>query len=106
MAQTGDPRGNGTGGSGVKLPAEFSDEPHVRGTVSMARSNDPNSADSQFFICFARARYLDGKYTVWGEVTKGMVHVGKIKRGNPAQDGRVANPDRILRMRVAADVKG
>lgn len=100
MAQGGDPRGDGTGGSGVKIPAEFSDEPHVRGTLSMARSNDPDSADSQFFIVFARTRYLDGQYTVWGKVTEGMVHVGRIKRGEP-----VIDPDRIERMRVAADVK-
>src|SRR5438132_1131503 len=72
MAQTGDPTGTGTGGSGKKLKAEFSKAPHVRGAVSMARANDPNSADSQFFICFADARFLDGKYTLWGEVTSGM----------------------------------
>ena len=104
MAQTGDPRGDGTGGSGVKLPAEFSDEPHVRGTASMARANDPDSADSQFFICFARARHLDGQYTVWGKVSEGMKHVGKIERGDRSEGGMVTNPDRIISLRVAADV--
>jgi peptidylprolyl isomerase len=72
MAQTGDPTGTGTGGSGKKIPAEFNAEKHVRGTVSMARANDPNSADSQFFICFKEASFLDGKYTVWGKVVSGM----------------------------------
>jgi peptidylprolyl isomerase len=105
MAQTGDPRGDGTGGSGVKLPAEFSREPHSRGAVSMARARDPNSADSQFFIVFADARFLDGKYTVWGRVTSGMEHVDKIKRGSKAENGRVVGPDRIIRLRVATDVK-
>ncbi len=105
MAQGGDPKGNGTGGSGVNIPAEFSDEKHVRGTLSMARSSDPNSADSQFFIVFARSRFLDGQYTVWGKVTKGMEFVGKIKRGDERRNGAVNDPDKIIRMRVAADVK-
>ncbi len=105
MAQTGDPRGDGTGGSGVKLPAEFSNEPFRRGTLGMARSSDPNSADSQFFICFARTRHLDGQYTVWGQVVDGMKYVGKIKRGAASQNGAVRDPDHIVRMRVAADVK-
>ena len=105
MAQTGDPDGDGTGGSVVKLKAEFSSEPHVRGTLSMARGPHPDSADSQFFIVFARSRGLDGRYTVWGRVTDGMEHVGKIKRGDKARDGAVDDPDRILRLRVAADVK-
>src|SRR6266480_5633327 len=91
MAQTGDPTGTGTGGSGKKLKAEFSKAPHVRGAVSMARANDPNSADSQFFICFADARFLDGQYTLWGEVTSGMDAVDKLKRGEPVQ-----NPDKIV----------
>ncbi len=104
MAQTGDPRGDGTGGSGVKLKAEFSNEPHVRGTVSMARGSDPDSADSQFFIVFSRARYLDGQYTVFGRVVEGMKYVGQIKRGDPAMDGTVIDPDVIVRMRVAADI--
>src|SRR5262245_44657858 len=98
MAQTGCPHGTGTGGSGQKLKAEFNKEPHVRGIVSMARANDPNSGDSQFFICFDDARFLDGKYTVWGRVTSGMEHVDKIKRGEPVQ-----NPDKILSARMAAD---
>lgn len=104
MAQTGDPRGDGTGGSGQNLKAEFSDAPHVRGTCSMARAQNPNSADSQFFICFADARFLDGQYTVWGEVTEGMEHVDAIKRGDQARNGSVTDPDRIVSLRVAADV--
>lgn len=104
MAQTGDPTGTGRGGSGKFLEAEFSNEPHVRGTVSMARTADPNSADSQFFIVFARSRHLDGQYTVWGKVVDGMKYVGRIKRGGSG-DGLVVNPDKIVRMRVAADVK-
>jgi cyclophilin family peptidyl-prolyl cis-trans isomerase len=98
MAQTGDPTGTGTGGSGKKLKAEFSDEPHLRGTCSMARSAHPDSADSQFFICFDDAEFLDGQYTVWGAVVSGMEHVDKIKRGEPVQ-----NPDKIVKMRVQAD---
>ncbi len=105
MAQTGDPTGTGMGGSGQKLAAEFSREPHVRGTVSMARANDPNSADSQFFIVFAPAPFLDGKYTVWGEVVEGMEHIDRIKKGDPNRNGAVQDPDRIVSMRVAADVK-
>ena len=91
MALTGRPQGTGTGGSGKKLKAEFSQEKHVRGTVSMARAASPDSADSQFFICFADSPFLNGKYTVWGKVIEGMESVDKIKRGEP-----VANPDRIL----------
>lgn len=98
MAQTGCPNGNGTGGSGRKLAAEFSSEPHERGTVSMARTADPNSGDSQFFICFGRAQWLDGQYTIWGRVVEGMENVDRIERGEP-----VANPDRIETIRVAAD---
>ena len=105
MAQGGDPKGTGTGGSGQNIPAEFSDEPHVRGTLSMARSSDPDSADSQFFIVLASSRFLDGKYTVWGKVVKGMEFVGKIKRGDKANNGSVDDPDKIISMRVAADVK-
>jgi peptidylprolyl isomerase len=104
MAQTGDPKGNGTGGSGVKLPAEFSKQPFVRGTVGMARSQDPNSGDSQFFIVFAPARFLDGQYTVWGQVVEGMEYVDKIKRGDERRNGEVVNPDRIIRMQLATDV--
>ncbi len=102
MAQTGDPRGDGTGGSGQKLAAEFTKEPHVRGTVSMARAQDPDSGDSQFFIVFEEAPWLDGQYTVWGRVVDGMEHVDAIKRGE-GQNGTVADPDKIERLRVAAD---
>lgn len=98
MAQTGCPQGVGTGGSGQHLAAEFNDEPHVRGTASMARAQNPDSADSQFFICFEEASFLNGQYTVWGQVTEGMENVDKIKRGEPVQD-----PDKIISMRVAAD---
>lgn len=105
MAQGGDPTGTGRGGSGQNIPAEFSDEPHVKGTLSMARSQDPDSADSQFFIVFARSRFLDGQYTVWGKVTKGMEFVNKIKRGDKNDNGAVDDPDKIIRMRMAADVK-
>ncbi|WP_114391694.1 peptidylprolyl isomerase [Oleisolibacter albus] len=104
MAQGGDPRGDGTGGSGKKLPAEFSAEPHVRGTCSMARAMDPNSADSQFFICFADARFLDRQYTVWGKVVDGMEHVDAIKRGQ-GRNGEVRDPDKIVTLRVAADAQ-
>jgi peptidylprolyl isomerase len=103
MAQTGDPRGDGTGGSGQNLKAEFSNAPFVRGTVAMARASDPNSADSQFFIMFAPAPALDGKYTIWGEVVSGMQYVDAIKKGDPADNGMVVDPDRIIRMQVAAD---
>jgi peptidylprolyl isomerase len=98
MAQTGCPQGTGTGGSGKKLKAEFNKEPHVRGTVSMARAQNPDSGDSQFFICFDDARFLDGQYTVWGKVTSGMENVDKIKRGEPVRD-----PDKIIKAQVAAD---
>ena len=103
MAQTGDPTGTGSGGSGHLLKAEFNDEPHVRGTLSMARTSDPNSADSQFFICFADARFLDRQYTVWGKVTSGMEHVDAIKKGSQSANGAVSNPDAIVKMQVAAD---
>lgn len=105
MAQMGDPTGTGSGGSDKpNLKAEFSLEPHVRGTASMARTNDPNTANSQFFICFAPAPFLDGQYTVWGRVTEGMEVVDKIKKG-AGQSGSVRDPDKIVRVRVAADVK-
>ncbi|PPQ35868.1 peptidylprolyl isomerase [Rhodoblastus acidophilus] len=101
MAQTGDPTGTGTGHSDLpNIPAEFSQEPFKRGTLGMARSMSPNSANSQFFICFAAAPFLNGQYTVWGEVISGMEFVDKIKRGEPP-----ANPDKIVSMKVAADVK-
>ncbi len=98
MAQTGDPLGNGTGGSGKKLKAEFSREPFKRGTLGMARAQSPDSGDSQFFIMFDDGDFLNGKYTVWGEVTSGMELVDKIKRGEPP-----SNPDKIVCMQVAAD---
>ncbi len=101
MAQTGDPTGTGMGGSGKNLKAEFSKAPHMRGTVSMARAADPDSADSQFFICFRDSRFLDGQYTVWGEVTSGMEFVDKIKRGAPGS-GTVKDPDTIIKMRSNA----
>ena len=103
MVQTGDPLGNGTGGSGKNLPAEFTDEAHVRGAVSMARAQDVNSADSQFFICLADANFLDGQYTVWGKVTQGMEIVDKIKKGNPNDNGTVTNPDVIISLRLASN---
>lgn len=103
MAQGGDPTGTGTGGSGLKLPAEFSGEPFTRGVVGMARSASPNSGDSQFFIMLATARHLDGKYTVWGKVVEGMEHVDKITKIDP--DMGSGKPDKLVRMRVAADVK-
>ena len=104
MAQSGDPTGTGAGGSGKKLKAEFSDAPHVRGTASMARAQNPDSADSQFFICFGDARFLDRQYTVWGKVVEGMDFVHKIKKGRDDQNGTVDKPDKIVKMRVAADV--
>jgi peptidylprolyl isomerase len=105
MAQTGDPNGNGTGGSGHPLKAEFSNEPFVRGTVAMARTSDPNSADSQFFIMFAPAPSLDGKYTIWGQVVSGMQYVDQITKGDPADNGTVTDPDKIIKMQVAADAE-
>ena len=98
MAQTGDPTGTGSGGSDLPdLNAEFNSEPHVRGTCSMARTNFPHSANSQFFICFGDARFLDKQYTVWGKVVEGMDVVDTIKRGEPVRD-----PDRIVKASVAA----
>jgi peptidylprolyl isomerase len=99
MAQTGDPTGTGTGSSKYpNLKQEFNAEPHVRGTASMARSSNPDSANSQFFICFDDARFLDRQYTVWGKVIEGMENVDQIKRGEPVRD-----PDKMLTVRVAAD---
>jgi peptidylprolyl isomerase len=98
MAQTGDPTGTGTGGSKKpNLKAEFSREAHVRGTCSMARSGNPDSANSQFFICFEDAPWLDGQYTVWGKVVEGMEHIDAIKKGAD-RDGAVPNPDKIIAM--------
>jgi peptidylprolyl isomerase len=102
MAQTGCPKGTGTGGSDrPNLKAEFNKEPHVRGVCSMARSSSPDSANSQFFICFDDARFLDNQYTAWGQVIEGMENVDKIKKGEPVRD-----PDKMISMKVAADVKG
>ena len=101
MAQGGDPLGNGTGGSGQNIDAEFSAEKHIRGTVSMARAQDPNSADSQFFICFTDASWLDGQYTIWGQVVEGMEHVDKIKKGD-GSNGEVSNPDIIISMKLVS----
>jgi cyclophilin family peptidyl-prolyl cis-trans isomerase len=100
MAQTGDPTGTGMGGSGQKIDAEFSQTPFKRGTLGMARAQSPNSADSQFFIMFADGSFLNGQYTVWGQVVEGMEFVDKIKRGEPP-----ANPDIIVKLQVAADAK-
>jgi peptidylprolyl isomerase len=105
MAQTGCPQGTGTGGSGKKLKAEFNDTQHTRGTVSMARAQDPNSGDSQFFICFANAPHLNGQYTAWGKVTEGMEHVDAIKKGDSYSNGSVKDPDTIIKATVAADAK-
>ena len=111
MAQTGDPLGNGTGGSGQNIKAEFSSAHFARGVVGMARASDPDSADSQFFIMFADGGSLDGQYTVWGQVVSGMEFVDKIKTGseepngafNVTEFGTVQDPDKIIRMQVAAD---
>jgi peptidylprolyl isomerase len=98
MAQTGCPHGTGTGGSSYpNLPAEFNKEPHMRGVVSMARAQNPNSGNSQFFICFDDARFLDGQYTVWGKVIEGMDNVDQIKRGEPVRD-----PDKIVKATMQA----
>ena len=105
MAQGGDPTGSGLGGSGFHLLAEFSAEPHVRGTVSMARSSGFDSADSQFFIVLADSPKLNNKYTIWGRVIEGMEHVDEIKKGEESSDGRVVGPDRIVWMKMASDIK-
>ena len=99
MAQGGDPTGTGSGGSDKpNLRAEFNSEPHVRGVCSMARTNDPDSANSQFFICFKDARFLDKQYTVWGQVTEGMENVDALPKGEPPRE-----PGKIVSMKVAAD---
>lgn len=105
MAQTGDPTGTGTGGSNLPdLKAEFSDEPHIRGAVSMARASNPDSGNSQFFIVTADSRFLDSQYTVWGRVVQGMELVDQIKKGSGA-GGKVNGPDKMIKVRVAADVE-
>ena len=107
MAQTGDPTGTGMGGSKLpNLKAEFNNAHHVRGTLSMARASDPNSANSQFFICFKASPFLDGQYTVFGQVVEGMEFVDHIKKGDSANNGTVSNPDKIVSLKVAADVDG
>jgi peptidylprolyl isomerase len=105
MVQTGDPTGTGMGGSGKNLKAEFSSEPHLRGVLSMARAASPDSADSQFFIVLKDSRFLDGQYTVFGKVADGMQYVDNIKKGDPQNNGSVTNPDKIVTLRVASDVK-
>jgi peptidylprolyl isomerase len=101
MAQTGDPTGTGRGGSEKPdLSAEFSNEPFVRGTLGMARTSDPNSANSQFFINFAPTPHLNGQYTVWGQVVEGMEYIDQIATGEPP-----GNPDQIVKMQVAADLE-
>lgn len=105
MAQGGDPTGTGTGGSGQKLNQEFNSEKHRRGTVSMARAQSPNSADSQFFICFTDVPNLDGQYTVWGRVSSGMEAVDKLKKGDSARNGIVTNPDKIVTAYIQGDKK-
>ncbi|MGH6800909.1 MAG: peptidylprolyl isomerase [Methylocella sp.] len=105
MAQTGDPTGTGTGKSDMpNIPGEFSTEPFTRGTVGMARSQDPDSANSQFFICFADAAFLNNKYTVVGHVISGMDVVDKIKKGAKEDNGAVTGPDKIVKMQLAADM--
>ncbi len=103
MAQTGDPQGDGTGGSGKNIQAEFNKESHLRGAVSMARASNINSADSQFFIVLNDSTHLDGNYTLWGQVVSGMEFVDKIRKGDPNANGRVPYPDRIIRMQVGID---
>jgi cyclophilin family peptidyl-prolyl cis-trans isomerase len=105
MAQTGDPTGTGMGGSELpNLKAEFSQEVHKRGTASMARSANPNSANSQFFICFDNAPWLDRQYTVWGQVVDGMDHVDAIKKGGEHNNGAITGePDKIVKARIESD---
>jgi len=106
MAQTGDPTGTGTGGSKLpNIPAEFTQTPFKRGSVGMARSSSPNSANSQFFICYEGCGSLTGQYTLFGEVVSGMDVVDKIKKGSAADNGQVTNPDKIVKMQLAAGAK-
>lgn len=100
MAQTGDPTGTGTGGSGQNIAAEFSGVPHKRGMLSMARASDPDSADSQFFIVLEDSYHLDNQYTIWGQVTKGMEFVDQIKKGNSYANGMVNDPDKIISLKI------
>ena len=103
MAQTGDPQGNGTGGSGKNLKAEFNNERHLKGTLSMARAQDPNSADSQFFICLDDVPHLNGQYTVWGQVIEGMEHVDNIKKGKGNNGSVIGEPDVIVSMKIKSN---
>tara|TARA_B110000003_G_scaffold188324_1_gene187189 strand:- start:855 stop:1334 length:480 start_codon:yes stop_codon:yes gene_type:complete len=103
MAQTGDPLGNGTGGSGKNLNAEFNNERHIRGTLSMARAQDPNSADSQFFICLDDAPHLNGQYTVWGQVVDGMEYVDGIKKGEGNNGSIIGEPDTIISIKIKSN---
>lgn len=107
MAQTGDPTGTGSGGSDFPdLKSEFSNEKHVRGTVSMARTNNPHSANSQFFICFADSPWLDRQYTVWGQVVSGMEHVDAIKKGGEHNNGAISGePDKIVKMHLRSNAE-
>src|ERR671910_3077029 len=106
MAQTGDPTGTGTGKSDLpNIPAEFTQTPFKRGSVGMARSQSPDSANSQFFICYEGCGGLTGQYTLFGEVVSGMEVVDKIKKGTSANNGQVSNPDKIVKMQLAADAK-
>jgi peptidylprolyl isomerase len=106
MAQTGDPTGTGTGGSSLpNVPAEFSKAPFKRGALGMARADDPNSGNSQFFICFADSDFLNGQYTLFGQVIDGMDVVDKIKKGSQADNGMVTDPDKIVKMEMATDAK-
>jgi peptidylprolyl isomerase len=106
MAQTGDPTGTGTGGSDLpNVPAEFNKAHFKRGSLGMARADDPNSGNSQFFICFADAGFLDGQYTNFGDVIDGMDVVDKIKKGSQADNGTVTDPDKIVKMELATDAK-
>jgi cyclophilin family peptidyl-prolyl cis-trans isomerase len=106
MAQTGDPTGTGMGGSDLpNIPAEFTREPYKRGSVGMARSQSPNSANSQFYLCFDGCGSLTGQYTLWGEIVSGMEFVDKVKKGAANDNGKVTNPDKIVKMQLMADAK-
>ncbi|MDB9971624.1 peptidylprolyl isomerase [Alphaproteobacteria bacterium] len=103
MAQTGDPQGNGTGGSGKNLKAEFNNERHIKGTLSMARAQSPDSADSQFFICLDDAPHLNGQYTVWGQVIDGMEYVDNIKKGEGNNGSIIGEPDTIISIKIKSN---
>jgi cyclophilin family peptidyl-prolyl cis-trans isomerase len=106
MAQTGDPTGTGMGGSDLpNIPAEFTPERYKNGSVGMARSSSPNSANSQFYLCYDGCGSLTGQYTLWGEIVSGMEFVNRIKKGSSSDNGKVTNPDKIVRMQLMADAK-